>query len=110
MVVCCRRFFRIDPQFSFPDIKNWRLVMNQSSGPQDPVVLSYLGLRRAVGMIGFLLPVVLAIGKIVLESPGLQHSISAYYYTVVRDVFVGSLCAIGVFLASTQGYDRRHKL
>jgi len=84
--------------------------MNQSSGPQDPVVLSYLGLRKAVGMIGFLLPLVLAIGKILLQSPGLQQSISSYYYTMVRDVFVGSLCAIGVFLMSTQGYDRRDEI
>ena len=30
----------------------------------------------------------------------MQRSISAYYYTVVGDVFVGSLCAQGVFLIS----------
>jgi len=80
--------------------------MNQQSGPQDSLVLSYLGLRKAVGIIGVALPFVLSFGKILLQSPGIENSISAYYYTDVRNVFVGSLCAIGVFLMSCRGYDR----
>ena len=35
---------------------------------------------------------------------------SAYYYTSMRDVFVGSLCAIGVFLLSYRGYDATDNL
>lgn len=81
--------------------------MNQQSGPRDPLVLSYLGLRKAVGIIGFALPSVLAIGKILLQGPGIQSSISGYYYTAMRNVFEGSLCAIGVFLLSCRGYDRK---
>lgn len=77
------------------------------SGGKDPLVLSYLGLRKAIGTIGTALPFVLAFGKILLESPGIQSSMSAYYYTVMRDVFVGSLCAIAVFLMSYRGYERQ---
>jgi hypothetical protein len=77
--------------------------MNPQFGPQEPLVLSYLGLRKAVGIIGLALPFVLAFGKILLQSPGIQDSISAYYYTDMGNVFVGSLCAIGVFLMSTRG-------
>jgi hypothetical protein len=84
--------------------------MNQQSGPQDPLVLSYLSLRKAVGIIGFALPFVLAFGKFLLQGPGLQSSISAYYYTDMRNVFEGSLCAIGVFLLSCRGYDRRDEI
>jgi hypothetical protein len=80
--------------------------MNQQSGPQD-LVLDYLSLRKAVGIIGFALPAVLAFGKMLLQGPGIQHSISSYYYTDLRNVFVGSLCAIGVFLMSATGYDKR---
>ncbi len=80
--------------------------MDQQPKLQDPLVLSYLDLRKAVGIIGCALPFVLAIGKILLQGPGLQSSISGYYYTDMRDVFVGSLCAIGVFLMSTRGYAR----
>ncbi len=64
------------------------------------LVLSYLGLRRCVGVIGIALPIVLAVGKMVLDGPGLLDSLSAYYYSVMRDVWVGSLCAMGVFLLS----------
>ena len=42
----------------------------------------------------------LATGALLIAGVGLQGSISAYYYTVMRDVFVGSLCAQGVFLVS----------
>lgn len=64
------------------------------------LVLSYLGLRKGIGIIGITLPFVLAVGKILFESPGLLGSISAYYYSVMRDVLVGGLCAIAVFLIS----------
>jgi asparagine N-glycosylation enzyme membrane subunit Stt3 len=75
--------------------------------PSNSLVLSYLDLRKAIGIIGIALPFVLALGKIILESPGIQSSISSYYYTVMRDVFVGSLCAIAVFLMSYRGYERK---
>ncbi len=84
--------------------------MNNQSSPQWSLVLSYLGLRKAVGIIGFALPFVLAFGKILLQGPGIQSSISGYYYTDMRNIFVGSLCAIGVFLMSTKGYDRRDEV
>jgi len=74
---------------------------------QDPLVLSYLGLRKAVGIIGFALPLVLIVGKKLLQGGGIEDSISSYYYTDLGSWFVGSLCAIGVFLLSTRGYDIR---
>lgn len=81
--------------------------MSQQPGSPDPLVLSYLGLRKAIGTIGIALPFVLAFGKVLLEGPGIQSSMSAYYHTAMRDVFVGSLCAIAVFLMSYRGYERQ---
>ncbi len=81
--------------------------MNQPPAPGGPLVLSYLSLRKAVGIIGLALPFVLALGKILLQGRGLQSSISSYYYTDVGGVFVGALCAIGVFLMSVRGFDWR---
>jgi len=78
--------------------------------PDDSLVLSYLTLRKAVGIIGLLLPFVLAIGKILLQGSGIEPSISCYYYTDTGGVFVGSLFAIGVFLFSTRGYDLRDEI
>ncbi|MBN9738376.1 MULTISPECIES: hypothetical protein [unclassified Pseudonocardia] len=68
------------------------------SSRAEGAVLSYLGLRRAVGIIGILLPFVLVAGDLLLGGDGLRDSISRYYYSPMRDVFVGSLCAVGVFL------------
>jgi hypothetical protein len=76
----------------------------------DPQLISYYTLRCAVGVIGIALPFVLAFGKLILEGPGLQGSVSGYYYTVMRDTFVGMLCAIAVFLFTYKGYDWRDDL
>lgn len=70
-------------------------------------VLSYLGLRKAVGIIGIALPLVLVVGNYFIEGPGIESSISTYYHTSMRDVLVGSLCAIAVFLMSYRGYERK---
>ena len=81
--------------------------MAQASGSSSSWVLSYLGLRKAIGIIGIALPFVLAIGKFLIEGPGIEDSISNYYHTDMRDVFVGILCAIAVFLMSYRGYERK---
>jgi hypothetical protein len=74
--------------------------------PQNPIVLSYFGLRQVVGWIGVLFPFVLALGHFIIMKPlALQPSISDYYYTFMRNIFEGCLCTIGVFLAATWGYD-----
>jgi len=67
---------------------------------------AYLQLRRLVGWIGILLPTVLVAGNAVIfgDDPILP-SISHYYHSGMRDVFVGGLCAMGMFLFYYSGYD-----
>lgn len=77
--------------------------MDQEPTSVASLVISFLGLRKAVGIIGIALPFVLAFGKILLFGPGIESSISAYYRTGMQDVFVGSLCAIAVFLIAYKG-------
>lgn len=69
-------------------------------------VVSYMALRQIVGWIGSLLPVVLLLGNWIFGSGVLPHSVSGYYYTVMRNIFVGTLCALGIFLIGYRGYDR----
>ncbi len=71
------------------------------------LIISYLQLRRAIGAIGTALPFVLALGYGLLQAPQLLNSMSAYYHSIMGDVFVGSLCANGVFLICYRGYERR---
>ena len=70
---------------------------------------SYLALRQAVGCIGVALPFVLMLGAIIIfnEEKIIQKSISHYYYTGMRDVFVGALCAVALFMFFYTGYDKR---
>jgi hypothetical protein len=74
--------------------------------PDETLVHSYRFLRWAIGGIGMALPLVLIVGKYALDRGPLLSSISGYYYSDMRGVFVGSMCAIGVFLLSYHGYAR----
>jgi hypothetical protein len=61
-------------------------------------VVSYLTLRQMIGWIGLLMPIAVRLGAIVFEGIHSTNSISAYYYTGMRDVFVSTLVLIGAFL------------
>jgi hypothetical protein len=79
--------------------------MNTKSKPEKPLILSYLALRRTIGVLGVMLPVALSLGAYLISRTELQSSISSYYYTEMGNVFVGTLCAIGVFMLSYKGYE-----
>ena len=70
--------------------------------------VSYLGLRQAIGYIGLLMPIVVMIVARLSDGISLD-SVSAAYYTDGRDIFAGSLAAVGTFLlfyVDTAGIDR----
>ncbi len=71
----------------------------------NELIISYMTLRKVVGWIGVLLPVVLLAGELAVFSGPIPASISDYYYTHMRNVLEGSLCALGVFLLAYAGYD-----
>jgi hypothetical protein len=79
--------------------------VSEAPVPGCSLVISSLVVRRAIGAIGIALPFVLASGGFLLYETGLQSSISGYYHTGMRDVFVGAVCAIAVFLMSYKGYE-----
>ncbi len=64
-------------------------------------------LRQIVGWIGTLLPIVLLVGVAISSTESRPDSMSGYYYTDMRNIFVGALCALGVFLGAYDGYDVR---
>lgn len=84
--------------------------MNTQKIDGNSLVVSYLVLRKAIGILGIALPFVLAFGLLLLKGAEIQSSISSYYHTLMRDVFVGILCAIGVFLLSYKGYEKADDL
>lgn len=83
-------------------------MLQQRNTQTNELVIDYLTLRRLVGIIGLLLPFVLIIGAVVM-SASRPDSMSGYYYTPMRNIFVGSLCALGIFLIAYVGYDEVDK-
>ena len=79
--------------------------MVQRSAEKNQLIVSYMVLRRTVGWIGTLLPIVLLLGNALIFHASRPDSMSGYYYTGMRNIFVGSLCALGVFLVAYNGYD-----
>jgi len=79
--------------------------MNQRSREKNELIVSYMVLRQLVGWIGSLLPIVLIVGNALVFHASRPGSMSGYYYTGMRNVFVGALCALGVFLITYNGYD-----
>jgi hypothetical protein len=66
---------------------------------------TYRRIRRAIGILGIGLPVVLVILSLIpFFKSSVQPSISSYYYTNLRDIFTGVLCAVGLFLIRYKGF------
>ncbi|HEY5381299.1 MAG TPA: hypothetical protein VIJ65_03530 [Acidobacteriaceae bacterium] len=84
------------------------LTTPSPAGPQDPetpYVLSYFAQRRAAGYIGLALPLVVVLfDRFFFTAHCIPASISASYYTGTRNFFIGSLCAVGIFLITSIGY------
>ena len=90
----------------------------QSHPPREDAekAMDYRALRAVIGWIAFLLVPVVYVGNWVLFTPHvfacllpsqrLPDSLSAYYYTHMRGLFVGAMCAMGLFLVAYRGYDR----
>jgi Protein of unknown function (DUF998) len=80
--------------------------------PTDPAssryVRSYLILRATVGALGATLPFMLVLcdGLWFDGDPFPRSALSAYYYSGVRDVLVGTICATGIFLVAYKVAER----
>ncbi|RUS59516.1 DUF998 domain-containing protein [Pseudorhodobacter sp. E13] len=75
---------------------------------QNDLVLSFLAVRRMLGLLGLFLPLSLLATAILTDEP-MRPSISEFYHGQGREFFVGTLCAIGVFLWSYVGYPPAHR-
>src|SRR5712691_10637756 len=78
-------------------------AMAERADPNDQpraFLVSYLRLRMWIGVLGMLLPLLM----VLLGPSPTKQSISAYYYSNMRDFFVGLLSLTGAFLACYAGY------
>ena len=79
------------------------------TGNQKELLMSYNTLRKLLGTLGVALPIVLIAGSVALHGSVLR-SISAYYYSPMRDLLVAAFCSIGLFLFTYKGYKDKDEL
>jgi hypothetical protein len=89
------------------------------AGTDQQYAVDYRELRTWIGGIAASLVIVVYLGNWAIFShhvlaclvPGshLPGSLSGYYYTHMRNVFVGAMCAMGVFFVAYKGFDCREK-
>lgn len=84
---------------------------------QEHMVGTYDGLRRGLAAIGAALPILVLLVGGVLHGEWCKGSISAYYHTgsslgifTTRDLFVGSLLAVGTCLYLYRGFSTRENV
>lgn len=66
-------------------------------------------IRKAIGWLGMGLPVVLVLFSLVpFFETGIKDSISSYYYSNLREIFTGTLCAVSLFLIRYEGTDNKN--
>jgi len=71
------------------------------------LVISYLTLRQMIGWVGLLMPLTVRLGALLFEGIRSTNSISAYYYTGMRDVFVSTVVLVGALLSCYRTPARR---
>lgn len=71
----------------------------------ESLIVSYKALRRLIGIMGILLPIINILGGCFIAKLPIQQSISMYYYTNMRDFFVGLMFVVSLFLITYKGYN-----
>jgi len=68
-------------------------------------IKTFRRIRRAIGFLGISLPILLIVLSLIpfFKTP-VQPSISNYYYSNLREIFTGILCAVGLFLIRYTGF------
>ena len=74
--------------------------------------LSFLAIRKSVGVLGIALPIVLALGTLIVGecSHFIKDSISSYYYTLMGNFLTGILAAVALFLFTYKGYNKADRI
>jgi hypothetical protein len=72
----------------------------------NPQTLSYQRLRQLIGWLAFAISIGCVLGGLIFGNHHVMNSISAYYYTNMKDYLEGILALVGAFLLTYYGYDK----
>lgn len=82
-------------------------MFNFKNNSDTPELISARTLVLVIGILGFVFPIFLIIHAVIWQDcEFIQNSISAYYHTISRNLFVGILSAIAICLYAYQGYSK----
>jgi hypothetical protein len=84
--------------------KKFNKLVNYLSLDSNTQIISYLTLRKLIGILGILLSIICILGGYLFSGNVIQPSISSYYHTNMRDFFVGILACVSLFLITYRGY------
>jgi hypothetical protein len=80
--------------------------MNENLKTPETDIQTFRRLRKAIGWMGMSLPFFLVLLSLIpFFKTNIQQSISYYYYSNLREIFVGVLCAVSLFLIRYRGFD-----
>lgn len=73
----------------------------------DSMIVSFMAYRKILGLLGISLVPIMIVGSIAIDHlPNLLTSVSAYYYTSMRNGLVGILCCMSLFLLCYHGNEK----
>jgi|ERR1700757_860129 len=83
---------------------NEKIAEQHRKEKHNELIISYLTQRKIIGILGILLPVSLWLYSCI-KGETIQISISHYYFTQMRNLFVAIICVVSVFLLTYKGYE-----
>lgn len=82
-----------------------KLIQYLNTGNKS-IIQSYKALRRLIGIQAIALPYICIFGGFIVADLPAEISVSAYYYSNMRDFLVGIIFAVSFFLITYKGYKK----
>jgi len=87
---------------------NAKLLTKAKGIIENPDQDTYRRIRKSIGYLGVSLPILLILFALIpFFQTSIQPSISHFYYTNLREIFTGTLCAVGLFLVRYKGFGNK---
>lgn len=87
------------------------LTFKKKLSMKNNKVISYLTIRKSIGILGISLPFLLIIVTSIYRGEFfIASSISKFYYTASRNVLVGVFSAVAIFMFAYRGYDKKDRI
>ena len=72
---------------------------------EPDIIFDHNFIRRGIGILGFLLPIVIVVGGCLLFQIELPPTLSDYYHTKMHPFFVGLFAMVGLSVYAYRGYN-----